>query len=289
MPMDEVRVAVIRNIERALAEGDSFRKVELGDPKITDEDIKRVIEPFDTLRRKPINKIKAFAARKIAEAATKKLNVNTKIEGIENVEGVVGGAIITCNHFNFMDNTLPRILAQRAGRGKKFDVVVQENNVFMDGFFGFLMKNANTLPVSRSAAYMAKNLKPALGELLSKGHFVLIYPEQEMWFNYKKPRELREGAYHYAAQFGVPVIPCFVTMENLDTVGADGFFEISHTLHVMPPIYPDAALSVRENRDIMHERDAELKRACYEKAYGYPVPEDFKPERDIAGYRCGEL
>ena len=56
MPMDEGRLAVIANIERALRDGDSFRKVELGDPKITDEDVRRVIEPFDTLRRKPINR-----------------------------------------------------------------------------------------------------------------------------------------------------------------------------------------------------------------------------------------
>lgn len=284
MAMDEGRLAVIANIERALRDTDSFRKVELGDPKITDEDVRRVIEPFDTLRRKPINKIKAFVARKIAESQTEKLNVNTKIVGFENVEGLSGGAIITCNHFNFMDNTLPRILAMRTGRGKKFDVVVQESNVFMDGFFGFLMKNANTLPVSRSASYMAKNLKPALRRLLSDGHFILIYPEQEMWFNYKKPREMRDGAYHYAAELGVPIIPCFVTMESLDTLGADGFFEVAHTLHVMPPIYPNRELSVRENRVVMHDEDARLKAECYERAYGYPVPKDFVPERDVAGY-----
>ena len=285
MGMDKIRLAVIDNMKAALASGNSFAKVEIGDPQVTDEDVKRVIEPFDTLRRKPINKIKARIARHIAEKETKARNTNTKIIGLENIEGIEGGAIITCNHFNVIDNTIPRILAMMAGRAKKFDIVVQETNIFMEGFFGFLMKNANTLPVSRSAAYMAKNLKPALGKLLNKGHFILIYPEQEMWFNYKKPRELRDGAYHYAAEFGVPIIPCFVTMENLDTVDAQGFFDVAHTLHVMPPIYPDPALSVRENRAAMHGRDRELKRACYERVYGYPVSDEFDPVRDIAGYR----
>lgn len=285
MGMDKTRLAVIDNIKTALAEGNSFAKVEIGDPQVTDEDVKRVIEPFDTLRRRPINKIKAHIARRIAEKETKARNTNTKIVGLENIEGIKGGAIITCNHFNVIDNTIPRILAMRAGKGKKFDIVVQETNIFMEGFFGFLMKNANTLPVSRSASYMAKNLKPALKSLLGKGHFVLIYPEQEMWFNYKKPRELRDGAYHYAAEFGVPIIPCFVTMENLDTVDAQGFFDVAHTLHVMPPIYPDKQLSLRENRAAMHERDKELKQACYERAYGYPASCDFDPARDIAGYR----
>lgn len=285
MAMDKTRLAVIDNIRAALAEGNSFAKVEIGDPQVTDEDVKRVIEPFDTLRRNPINKIKAHIARRIAERETEARNKNTKIVGLENIEGIKGGAIITCNHFNVMDNTIPRILAMKAGKAKKFDIVVQETNIFMEGFFGFLMKNANTLPVSRSASYMAKNLKPALKSLLGKGHFILIYPEQEMWFNYKKPRELRDGAYHYAAEFGVPIIPCFVTMENLDTVDAQGFFDVAHTLHVMPPIYPDSSLSVRENRIAMHERDRKLKLDCYERTYGYPVSCDFDPVRDIAGYR----
>ncbi len=285
MGMDEGRLAVIKNIEKALADGDTFRKVEIGDPNITDEDIKRVIKPFDTLRKKPINKIKALAARLIAESLTKKLNANTELVGLENINGINGGAIITCNHFNVMDNTLPRILAMRAGKGKSFDIVIQENNVFMDGFFGFLMNNANTLPVSRSASYMAKNFKPAIKKLLEEGHYILIYPEQEMWFNYKKPRALRDGAYHYAAEFKVPIIPCFITMQNLETVDDCGFLEVRHTLHIMPPIIPDGSLSFRENRANMRDRDAQLKRECYERIYGYAPDENFIPERDIAGFR----
>lgn len=283
--MDEGRLAIIANIERAICEGDSFRKVELSDPVITDEDIKRRIEPFDTLRRKPINKLKAFVARLIAESETKKRNARTVILGEELISDIGGGAILTCNHFNVMDNTIPRLLAMRSGRARKFDVVVQESNIFMEGFFGFLMNNANTLPVSRSASYMAKNLKPALRALLGRGDFILIYPEQEMWFNYKKPRELREGAYHYAAELGVPIIPLFVTMESLDSVDSQGFSELAHTLHVMPPIYPDPDLSVRENRERMRERDRALKRECYERVYGRAVDSEFDPALDIAGYR----
>ena len=99
MKMDTTRLAVIENIAQAIKEGNSFKKVELGDHIPTDEDIKRVIEPFDTLRKKPINKIKALIARRIAEKETKARNARTKIVGIENLSGIKGGAIITCNHF----------------------------------------------------------------------------------------------------------------------------------------------------------------------------------------------
>ncbi|MBQ7363359.1 MAG: 1-acyl-sn-glycerol-3-phosphate acyltransferase [Clostridia bacterium] len=282
--MNEERLKVIDNIRAALERGDSFAKVELHDPVITDEDRQRIIYPFDNMRKSPVKRAKAHIARKIAESETKKRNKNTVIVGLENALSVSGGAIITCNHFNIMDNTVVRLLAQKCGRAKKFDIVVQETNIFMEGFFGFLMKNCNTLPVSASAQYMAKNLKPALQQLLSRGDFVLIYPEQEMWFNYKKPRALREGAYHYAHEMGVPVIPCFVEMREGEGYDDDGFLSVSHTLHVMPPIYPDASLSPREARADMQRRDAEAKRACYESVYGISLDDTFIPERDIAGY-----
>ncbi|MBQ7332833.1 MAG: 1-acyl-sn-glycerol-3-phosphate acyltransferase [Clostridia bacterium] len=155
----------------------------------------------------------------------------------------------------------------------------------MTGYFGFLMRNCNTLPVSRSASYMAKNLKPTIKKILDSEGFILIYPEQEMWFNYKKPRNVREGAYHYAAEFNVPIIPTFVTMENTDEIGEDGFYKQKHILHVMHPIYPDPTLSVRENRERMKDADIEAKRNCYESFYKIKLDENFIPERDIAGYK----
>lgn len=284
MTPHEERLRVIDNIDAAVRDGDLFRKAELFDPIITQEDIKRVIEPFDTQRRKLTSKVKAHIARRIAESETKKRNTETVIVGLENALSVDGGALITQNHFSIMDNTIARLLAIKCARRKKFDIVIQETNVFMTGFFGFLMKNCYTLPVSRSASYMAKNLKPALKRNLERGHFVLIYPEQELWFNYKKPRDAREGAYHYAAEFMKPIIPTFVTMENTEELEENGFYRQRHTLHVMPPIYPDPALTVRENRDKMRALDLELKKRCYEENYKIPLAEDFLAKRDIAGY-----
>ena len=225
-----------------------------------------------------------MAANKQTEKETKKRNTETAVLGIENALAINGGAIITQNHFNIMDNTIARLIAFECEKRKDFNIVVQETNVFMKGYFGFLMRNCNTLPVSRSASYMAKNLKPAIQRLLSREKFILIYPEQEMWFNYKKPRDLREGAYHFAAEARVPIIPTFVTMENLNEVEENGFYRQKHTLHIMPPIYPDPELSVRENREIMRAKDAELKIACYESVYGIELDDKFIPERDIGGY-----
>ena len=37
-----------------------------------------------------------------------------------------------------------------------------------------------------------------------------------MWFNYRKPRNLKRGAYYYAAKNNVPIVPIFVEIQNLD-------------------------------------------------------------------------
>ncbi len=284
--VDRDRLAVIDNIALALRDGDSFRKVEIGDPEPTAEDIKRVILPFDNMRRGPVSRFKAYIAGKIAERETIRMNDETDILGIENLKGIEGGALITSNHFNIMDSTVIRYLAMRCGRGSDLDIIVQDRNIFMKGFFGFLMKNCNTMPVSNNLSYMAKNLKPAIGKKLEEGRLILIYPEQEMWFNYRKPRELRDGAYYYAASFGVPILPCFTEMRETEGYDSFGFRRVRHILHVMPPIYPDKALSRREASDKMKAEDAKLKRECYERIYGIPLDGEFIPERDIAGYRC---
>ena len=276
---------MIDNIAAAVRDGDSFRKVELGDPVVTPEDVRRVIVPFDNLRRRPLNRIKAAAARAIAKRATEALNTRTEIVGLENALSVEGGAIITCNHFNPMDSTVIRYMAMKCGRASELSIVVQESNIFMKGFFGFLMRNCNTMPVSSSASYMAKNLKPALKERLGRGELILIYPEQEMWFNYRKPRELRVGAYHYAAELSVPILPCFVEMRECEQTDETGFYTVKHILHVMPPIYPDPSLTLRENRDRLLMLDSEAKRSCYESSYGIALDSVFVPERDIAGFR----
>ncbi len=282
--LDKERLAVIENIRQALKDGDKFRKVELSDPVISDEDVKRVIIPFDTQRKRLGNKLRAFIARIIAERETKKRNTQTEIVGIENALAVQGGALITSNHFSYMDNTVVRLIAMACKRKRRFHIIVQETNIFMDGFFGFLMNNCNTLPVSRSASYMRNNLTPAVERFLRRGDFILIYPEQEMWFNYKKPRDYREGAYHFAVKNNVPIISCFIEMRNIEGEGEGGFGRIKHIIHVLPTIYPDMTLPERERRTKMLETDRQQKRECYERVYGIPLTDDFDPERDIAGY-----
>ena len=117
---------------------------------------------------------------------------------------------------------------------------------------------------------------------LDRNRFILIYPEQEMWFNYRKPRPGKRGAFLFAAEYGVPVVPTFVEMVDLPEIVAPGFHDVKLILHVLPPIFPDPEKSARENSFIMCRADFEAKVRCYEQCYGRPLTYEFSKE-DIAG------
>lgn len=285
MIIGKEREKVIENIRRAAGEGDFHRKVEVGDPVLTEGQkevlIKKYLQKKRTLRFWAKNRL----ARKLICAATKKVNRETVIIGFENIDKIKGGAIITSNHFSPLDNTAVRTLAWRMGK-EKLCIVSQETNLAMPGVTGFLMNYADILPISNNPAYMSRRFEPLLKKELDKESVVLIYPEQEMWFNYKKPRPLKRGAYYYAAKFGVPVISCFVEMKVLKEMDTREFYKVNYVVHVLPAIYPDGKKSVRENSFGMCVQDYEQKKSAYEAAYGKALDYDFE-EVDIAGWVPG--
>ena len=105
-----------------------------------------------------------------------------------------------------------------------------------------------------------------------------------MWFNYRKPRPPKPGAYHYAAKYNVPIIPCFVKIEDTEEYEDNGFKKSKYTLYIMKPIFPDTSKDLKQNKEEMREKDYNLKKEAYEKAYGKKLDYKFNPEEDIAGW-----
>ena len=100
----------------------------------------------------------------------------------------------------------------------------------------------------------------------------------------KKPRKLKIGAYHIAAKFNVPVIPCFTEMREIkEEYDDDGFNKIRYILHIMPAIYPDPNKDIRINKKEMRDKDYKAKVEAYEEAYGKKLSYNFENE-DIAGF-----
>lgn len=278
------RLEVIDNIEKNILENRFNDKVEIGDPILTEEERQKLILKFDSLKKKWMNKFKAVVARTIVDKLTLDINKNTEIIGIENIKDVETGAIITCNHFSQEDNTVVRYLMHKIQKKRSLYIVVQETNMKMEGDVGWLLKNCYTIPLSKDLDYLQNNFNPTLQKIFNKNAFVLIYPEQEMWFNYKRPRPPKIGAYHYACKFDVPIVPCFIEMNELDEVGDNGFKKINYRMHVLPPIYPNKELDMRARKNDMLQRDYNAKVKLYENIYSRKIDSKFEKEKDIAGW-----
>lgn len=157
----------------------------------------------------------------------------------------------------------------------------------MKGMFGFLMNYADILPISLDHHYLCNHFEPMLKDALAAGDFVLIYPEEEMWFHYRKPRPPKPGAYYYAAKLGVPIVSCFTEIRDLPEPDEKGFRQVEYTLHILEPIFPDPEKSLRENKLAMSSRDYLQKKAAYEAIYQKELDYTFRPD-DIAGWIHGE-
>ncbi|MBP5198953.1 MAG: 1-acyl-sn-glycerol-3-phosphate acyltransferase, partial [Lachnospiraceae bacterium] len=193
--------------------------------------------------------------------------------GLENYKNLRSGAVITCNHFHPMDSFAMHITYEKAKQRRKrklFRVIKEGNYTSFPGFFGFLMRNCNTLPLSSNKETMRKFIF-ATDQILQKGHFILVYPEQSLWWNYRKPKPLKKGAFTIAARNHVPVLPCFITMEDSAYTDSEGFPVQEYTVHIAPPIYPDPNKKLGENVEMMMRENEKAWKNIYEKTYGIPL------------------
>ena len=97
---------------------------------------------------------------------------------------------------------------------------------------------------------------------------MLVYPEQSMWWNYRKPKPLKPGAFRFSARTGVPTVPVFITMKDSKSIGEDGFPIQEYTVHICKPIYPDTSLSAGEAISSLMAENARAWREVYEREYG---------------------
>ena len=280
--MNDDRERVVDNIKTKVDEDDFNDKVEFNDPTMSADEEVRLLNSFVQNRGRLSFKFKEWVARSIMSLITWSYRNSIKVVGTEKLKNVRSGAIITSNHFNPYENLSVRKMIYESGL-KQLDIVSQATNLKMTGFLGFIMKYDHILPIGSSLHYQNDVFLPMLGDELNQGHNILIYPEQEMWFNYRKPRPLKRGAYYYACKFNVPIISCFVKLETTPTLRDPEKVETHYTLYVLDPIYPDPTKNLREESIAMMNQDYQQKVQAYEKAYGKKLDYTFD-NQDIAGY-----
>ncbi|MBR2744585.1 MAG: 1-acyl-sn-glycerol-3-phosphate acyltransferase [Clostridia bacterium] len=232
-------------------------------------------DKVDYLRKKISSKIKSKVTTKYGEHLVKNLIKEKKliikaVEGIENMQKVQSGAILTCNHFNPYDCFTMELMFRKSGQNKNkkiFKIIREGNYTNFPGLYGFFFRNCDTLPLGSTKKAMSCLIN-AVDTILKRGDFVLIYPEQSMWWNYKQPKPLKNGSFNFAAKSNVPVIPSFITFEDSDVIGEDGSPVQEYTVHIGEPIYPNSELSAKENMKMIRDKNYAFWKDTYEKAYG---------------------
>lgn len=267
------RLEILRKIEKLEEEGLFDIDVEEDPPTIPLDP-----EDVDYLNEKSTSKLKSMIANRVGKRFLNDLLrdnklIIKKINGIENLQNVKTGAVVTCNHFNPFDSFAVERVFRVAGQDKvrKLYKVIREGNYTnFPGLYGFFFRNCDTLPLSSNTKTMVEFMK-AVDTILQRKDFILIYPEQSMWWNYKKPKPLKVGAFRFATRNNVPVIPIFITMEDSGITGADGFPIQEYTVNIAEPMYPDENLSEKENAEVMKNENYKIWKNIYESFYQIPL------------------
>lgn len=268
------RLEIVKEIERLEREG--LFDV---DPEKDPPTIVLPPEKVDYLRKKYSSKIKSKVSyalgKKFLEDLLKENKLMIKeVNGFENLENLETGAVITCNHFNPFDSFTVEMIFRSSKHYKKkkrlYKVIREGNYTNFPGFYGFLFRNCYTLPLSSNKRTMIEFMK-AVDTLLQRNEFVLIFPEQSMWWNYRKPKPLKNGAFRIAIRNKVPILPIFITMEDSDIIGEDGWPIQKYIVNIEKPIYLEEALSPKENEEKMKKENFQVWKNIYESFYKIPL------------------
>jgi len=262
------RLKILNRIEE-------YEKKGLFDQNVEDDPPFEPLQPneVDYLKKKFSSKIKKdityFAASNFIKKIIKNKNMIIKeINGLEYLEEVNSGAVVTCNHFNPFDNfAIYKAFQHKLTRKRRMFKIIREGNYRFPGLYGFLFRNCDTLPLA-SKKETLQNFLSAVDTHLQNGHYVLIYPEQAMWWNYRKVRPFKNRAFKFAAKNNVPIIPCFITMKDSDILDSEGFYVQEYYINILKPIYPDKNKSIVENANYMQETNYNACVSLYEEFYG---------------------
>lgn len=229
---------------------------------------------IDYEQKKMMTKIKSKIANWAAQIGIngfikKGMFAIKEIKGIENWQNVKSGAILTCNHFSPVDSFIMQKVL-KASKKKKMFRIIREGNYTNPPTLKFFMRNCDVLPLSSNTQTMKKFLR-AIDNILARGDNILIYPEESLWPDYKKPKPLKDGGFRFAAKNNVPVVPIFITMENCEFYNKKTKQNqpmLEYTVHILKPIYPKQELSKAENIEYMKKANYDAWVKVYEDFYG---------------------
>lgn len=204
----------------------------------------------------------------------------TKVYGRKNLRKL-RSAVATCNHVNIFDN----LAIKHALRGRRVLWALKSRKVFITaapfnnrkGFLGHMMRVGGMVPLGGNLSEQ-KNFLEFFAKRMKQGSLAVFYPEQAMWWCYEKPRPFKDGAFHCAAKYNVPILPMFIAFTPMKKLDKQGQPRRKFHIFILPPIKPDPNKSLHENIDYLRNANYEACKRKYEEFYNKPL--EYLPPRE---------
>lgn len=224
----------------------------------------KVDENFPYLKKPLLKRIGYFFVRLfIVKPFARKKNKHefkTKVFGRENLNNIKN-AVVTSNHYDIFD-----CLANfKALEGHKVRTITAPFNNFK-GRLGTSMRAMGILPMSDDFKGKHKFYE-AIKTILKSNQYILIYPEESMWWHYKKPRPYNEGAFRLAISNNVPVIPMFSILKDTNKFDENNYPIHNIEIHIGKPIYPLVDADEKRNIEFMLQKNKEFCETLYKNNY----------------------
>lgn len=148
------RRQVILNIKKSVKEKNFNAKVEPNDPILSKKERLNLVKNFWANHDKLFSRIINLIARGILNVGTPILTFNTKIDNPTSLKNL-SSAIVTCNHYNQFDCLPLKRLAMKYH--KRLYFVIEDTNLKLPSWIGFLMRNIDSIPVTASIEYLGRD------------------------------------------------------------------------------------------------------------------------------------
>lgn len=170
-----------------------------------------------------------------------KIVYDLKIEGKENIKNIKTGAVTVSNHVLYLDCAM---IGLACGRKKIFYTTRAES--FEIPFVRTLIKHLRAIEIPRGIQEKIK-FRKEVDTLLKQGNLVQIYPEGSMELYCTELRSFKNGAFHFAINNDVPVIPLVIKFREPKGIRKIFKRKKDVTLTVLEPVYGNKTGNIKED------------------------------------------
>ena len=154
------------------------------------------------------------------------------------------GAVIVSNHCHMLDAMLHRLQKKR-----RFMLTSIPEN-FKIPVLSTIIKIGDTVPIPRELGAL-RLFKDIIDEHLQKKYTILFLPERSLWPYYRSLRPFSNGAFRFAYQNNVPILPSCVSIRIKHK--KNGKKKYRFTLTYFEPLFVDADLTEREAVELLKQ------------------------------------